>query len=274
MIQVVCPTCKKPLQIPESAQGKQVRCPLCQGIFQVGVVAVPAAPPPQAIVLPSPPPPPPTPIHAPPPSPAPEQAFDFAGNGPPDQRDELDFDRSDEEGTMRIRARGRARAVASLVYGSVALDFLVALIFTASLFLNNAPRYRMAALLFFYVIFIPLVVFIIIGAANLTNLANRGLVLTGGIMALIGGALLAIWSLILLLAIFRLVAMVGVGPLMWLLPILLAYAGGATLNIIAGVKVLVVICRPEVRACFPDFEDYPEPRRRRRRPEDDYYDRR
>jgi LSD1 subclass zinc finger protein len=52
-LQVICPGCKKPLQLPDGSQGKQVRCPMCQTIFAVGPARPPAPPAPAA-----PPPPP------------------------------------------------------------------------------------------------------------------------------------------------------------------------------------------------------------------------
>src|SRR4051794_37569710 len=59
---VSCPHCQRPLNVPESAAGGHVRCPLCQGIFAV------AAPPPVApVAMPvldpvTPEPPPPRPV--------------------------------------------------------------------------------------------------------------------------------------------------------------------------------------------------------------------
>jgi LSD1 subclass zinc finger protein len=73
-LQVICPGCKKPLQLPDGSQGKQVRCPMCQVIFAIGGVAPPppvAAPPPRpAPAAPTNPPkaPPPCPQPAPTPT--------------------------------------------------------------------------------------------------------------------------------------------------------------------------------------------------------------
>src|SRR5262249_10824467 len=55
-IPFVCPMCQKPLLAPDGAEGRQVRCPHCQGVAPVPVSA------------PAPPPPPPVP----PPLPAPD----------------------------------------------------------------------------------------------------------------------------------------------------------------------------------------------------------
>jgi LSD1 subclass zinc finger protein len=65
-LQVICPGCKKPLQLPDGSQGKQVRCPMCQVIFAIG-----GAPPPPPVAAP---PAPTNPPKAPPPRPTPEPA--------------------------------------------------------------------------------------------------------------------------------------------------------------------------------------------------------
>src|SRR5262245_40492516 len=36
MLQITCPSCNRALSLPESMQGKQVRCPLCSNEFQAG----------------------------------------------------------------------------------------------------------------------------------------------------------------------------------------------------------------------------------------------
>lgn len=68
-MKLLCPTCQKPLEVPEQYAGQMMKCPLCNNTFTVPVLAqMPAAPPP------APPPPPPPP----PPSPA----YSAAAHGP------------------------------------------------------------------------------------------------------------------------------------------------------------------------------------------------
>ncbi|MBL8799658.1 MAG: hypothetical protein JNM56_37595, partial [Planctomycetia bacterium] len=67
-MKLLCPTCQKPLEVPEQYAGQMMKCPLCNNTFTVPVLPqMPSAAPP-------PPPPPP-----PPPSPA----FSAAPAGPP-----------------------------------------------------------------------------------------------------------------------------------------------------------------------------------------------
>ena len=74
-MQVTCTVCQKLLGVPDNAAGKQVRCPLCQGIF---VCTAPEPPAPITPVPAAPPPPPfavqsaitPAPVSVPAPSPA------------------------------------------------------------------------------------------------------------------------------------------------------------------------------------------------------------
>lgn len=59
-MKLLCPTCQKPLEVPEQYAGQMMKCPLCNNTFTVPVLAqMPAAPPP-----PPPPPAPPAPSPA------------------------------------------------------------------------------------------------------------------------------------------------------------------------------------------------------------------
>jgi LSD1 subclass zinc finger protein len=57
----MCPGCRKPLQLPDDAAGKTVRCPLCQAVFAIQPPRPAAAPPPAS---------PPRPVPAAAPGPA------------------------------------------------------------------------------------------------------------------------------------------------------------------------------------------------------------
>ena len=53
-MKLLCPTCQKPLEVPEQYAGQMMKCPLCNNTFTVPVLAqMPAAPPPPP---PAPPP--------------------------------------------------------------------------------------------------------------------------------------------------------------------------------------------------------------------------
>ncbi len=56
-LQVICPGCKQPLQLPDGSHGKQVRCPKCQAIFGIGPARPPAPSPAPIAIIPLPAPP-------------------------------------------------------------------------------------------------------------------------------------------------------------------------------------------------------------------------
>jgi LSD1 subclass zinc finger protein len=96
-LQVICPGCKKPLQLPDGSQGKPARCPMCQAVFAVGPVR-PAAPAPSApppVRQPAPAPTATSPRPAPPSPPKPKPAD---GDTPaPRPRRKPDTDEEDED---------------------------------------------------------------------------------------------------------------------------------------------------------------------------------
>jgi hypothetical protein len=190
--------------------------------------------------------------------------FDFARGGPSPRQENLDFEEAPDTGMDRIRARNRARAAASWAYTSVAIDFVIALIFVFNSFSQDAPgQNRMAGLVCFFVIFIPIVVFVLIGASNLTNLQGWGLVITGAIMALIAGALLVILCLFLVYVLIQALNLRINPPAMFFLGFLV-YAAGAAFSIVAGIKLLIAANNPDVRAFLPgNLEDTQGVRRRR-----------
>jgi hypothetical protein len=196
------------------------------------------------------------PAHPPPPD------FDFARSGPSSRQENLDFEDTPDTGMDRIRARNRARAVASWAYTSVAIDFLIAVIFVFNSFSQDNPaQNRMAGLVCFFVIFIPIVVFVLIGATDLTNLRGWGLVITGAVMALVAGALLAILCLFLVWVLIQAMNL-GINPPAMFFVGFMVYAAGAAFSILAGIKILIAANNPGVRAFFPG-------QGARRRPVDD-----
>ena len=265
MLQVLCPSCKKALQIPETARGKQVRCPLCQGIFEVAVPTPvvsgprpsPAPPPPSPVI-----PPPPSAtgsVQVPPPSSGPsEPDFDFAQGGRSTGQENLQFESLAETGMDRIRARNRARSAATWAYTSVGIDFLIALIFVINSFAQGAAaQNRMAGLACFFVIFVPIVTFVLIGVGNLTNLRGKGLVITGAIMALVGGALLVVLCFFMVWVLVQALNLRIEPPLMFFVGFLI-YIAGATFSILAGIKILIAVNNPDIRAFFPGSRENPQ----------------
>jgi LSD1 subclass zinc finger protein len=104
-LQVICPGCKKPLQLPDGSQGKHVRCPMCQVIFAVGPVRSPAAPAPPAAPPARPAPPkaaaPVAAAHPPPPRPRKTEEADDEDRPPPrsrPKREAVERPREDELG--------------------------------------------------------------------------------------------------------------------------------------------------------------------------------
>src|SRR5262245_16935876 len=88
MPQVNCPSCSRALSVPDNMLGMQVRCPICNHIFQAGAPG--AAPGPQPGYAahppaPQPPPPAPPPEYGRPPRREPARF-------PPPPEDDRDFD--------------------------------------------------------------------------------------------------------------------------------------------------------------------------------------
>src|SRR3989449_3735953 len=79
MLTITCPSCSRKLQVPDNAAGKQVRCPLCNHMFQAeGQPAASSPPTPTPIV------PPPDPIMEAPSPPGEEPARRVATQAPPE----------------------------------------------------------------------------------------------------------------------------------------------------------------------------------------------
>jgi|GEM_PF-6883671 len=117
-IRLTCSACNKPMQAPDTAAGKRVKCPNCQAVVSVPAAA-PAAPPPSARPA-APPVPPPAPQAAVPPPPAPAAAaaaaapandnpfgFDDAPVKKPKAASRADRDEDEDERPSKKRGRDR-----------------------------------------------------------------------------------------------------------------------------------------------------------------------
>src|SRR5882672_4013876 len=139
MLTITCPSCSRKLQVPDNAGGKQVRCPLCNHVFQaeapppvLPVVSPPAAPAPAA------PAPPPQPI-VPPADPYMELPASAPASAPPEprraeppresRRDSFD-DYDEPEPALRYggAVRSACNGAAALNYVAASINFLVMII--------------------------------------------------------------------------------------------------------------------------------------------------
>lgn len=122
-IRLTCSACTKPMQAPDSAAGKRVKCPNCQAVVSVPAAApaAPAAPPPAPQRAAPPPVPPPAPKAAPappapaPPAPAPAAPAPAQTDNPfgfddaPAKKPKRGRDESDEEVERPRKKKGRDR---------------------------------------------------------------------------------------------------------------------------------------------------------------------
>jgi len=294
---VTCPSCKRQLNVPDNAGGKQVRCPICQGVFAVSVsaapAAVPAAAPPPSAPAPkaphqqvqanpppaaraSPPSPPPEQVQTKPPAPPPlpenvELEEELPRRRPREQRDELDFDDRDAD-YERPRERPRYLPTTGTIvwlYVAFGVDvFLAVLLLVGPLVSASAaggggpgPGDRgatMAGGFICFSVFMALSPFVLLAAIFLGKLTNRGLVITGGVMAIIIGSLASIFGVILLIAIAGVAGMaagaghVRVPAILYIIlyATLIFYILVALVNFVAGIKALVTVANPQVKDRF------------------------
>jgi predicted Zn finger-like uncharacterized protein len=111
---VTCPSCRRPLRVPESLLGQTVKCPSCQHTF-AAPDSLDEAPPPR-------PPPPPEPEPEPPPRPRLDDRFE---DDRPRRRPSVDYD-DDYDDSYRRPRRGerpgkvQAIAIMTLIGGILA----------------------------------------------------------------------------------------------------------------------------------------------------------
>jgi LSD1 subclass zinc finger protein len=278
-MQVICDGCKKALRIPDTAAGKKVRCPMCQAVFtalplmEIG----PTSPATAITTTPSPVPFSPEKITTPPPVPA-------------ERRRPRDDDYDDEEPRIERSDRAQSRQQEYLRSGGFwlllsGIYFVVYVAFNIiSTFLilpvqpaiagnrNNPTAIMVGMVCGACLWFIP-AIFILVGSYQMRSARSRGLVITGVVFDFIMCAVMLVG---LMCNVFSLAALPGRIVLVITIQILLA-AGGVTLGIIAGVKTLVLLGKPEVKAAFgirserardyddDDDEEWERRRRRRRR---------
>ncbi len=293
---VHCPSCNKHLNVPDSAVGKKARCPGCNNVFEVAVPTAVAVTP--IVSKPPPPPAPVADEEAGQPrrrSRANDDDLDEDRTRRSRRRDEDDddLDGTDDDRPMRRRAGSgsvvqqvatlsKLLKIASFVLiGAFVIGLLNTYLTAASLRnivqgnfnVRNGPNNinvnlgaltpsPVAAALFFLVgaglVYGICLAFMFIGANKATQLTSRGLVMTGVIIALVLGTLMAlgaVWNLVVMLR----------GIMVFSQPVtVLVGAGTSAMLLIAGIRGLIIMGQPAVQAAFA-ANDGGRPHRRRSR---------
>jgi LSD1 subclass zinc finger protein len=243
MPQVNCPSCRRALNVPDAMVGQQVRCPLCNHVFQASG---------QADL-----PPPPPASYSPPPERAPAARDDYdrpGGWSPrepsrPGRPDDADDRGYDDLPPLTTPDRGIGGTVWMVVAGAFDLLVLVAF-FVFVLTVDNRPPPAYVFLMFALlalVFYVAPIVFFFVAAAVMRSPRGDGLIITGSVMAFIVAVELLILAVIFGIGMMvaldspmrRMPAMV---PVMFVLSIV-----GVALTITAGVRALVALGRPASR---------------------------
>jgi hypothetical protein len=222
-------------------------------------MALPSSPPPQQFQA-NPPAPPPLPENV-------ELEEELPRRRPREPRDELDFE--DQRADYQpYRDRGRPLSTGGTIvwlYVAFGVDVFLAVLLlvnslvTASALEGPGPRDRGASLaggLFCFLTFIALSPFVLLAAIFLGKCINRGLVITGGVIAIIIGSLAAIGGVIMLFVALALAGLPGaagrVPAILYIIvyAVLLFYVLVALVNLMAGIKALVIVAKPEVKERF------------------------
>ncbi len=247
MLQTQCPSCSRALSLPETMIGQQVRCPICNNVFQP---AGETAPPPAAVQ------PPPSSRPA---APSPERRSDdeppSGRSYPSSRRREYDDDEQRDAYAPR-QADGRGSAAVWLLIAGI-LDVVVLLAFYVFLFTVDRrpppPEAIMITTFLAVVFYIAPLVFVFIAAAVVRNPRLGGLVITGSVMTFI----LAV-ELLIMTGIFAIGVVVALTdrwardrmPVLFVLMFLLSLAG-LVISIVAGIKGLMAVSRSRPRR--PDY---------------------
>jgi hypothetical protein len=234
MFTISCPSCQRTLNLPEDAVGRPVRCPACACVFdgRSQITVIPAAPAPSTTR---------------------GLALDLTDEDddlpfPPRRRSGLS-DRGRDEETFYDpdRIRSKAHGTALLLFMALGIDVFIGILFFYQMFSGHDPGARVAGLLCVMVFFLPPVIFILIGAILLLNLRGYGMIVTGGIMAILLGVFLFLVVLFMTLAHFN--AFGGPVPDTVYLETAL-YLGAACIHLGVGIRTLMVIHHEDVRSVF------------------------
>jgi hypothetical protein len=274
---VPCPSCTKPLHVPDSALGKKAKCPACAAIFDVVARAAVGV----------------TPL-------VPPRRDDSEGHTRPRGRrprhdDDYDEaprrDRDDDDRPSRRRGAGSAQRMADsvatwlklaafLLIGYFVIGLIHSYLYAAGL-MNVAfgfgnmrinmgglgPSPAGAMMIGFavgLVIYVPCLVFMFIGAGKVVQMSGRGFVLAALIIAIVLGGLLALGAVV------ELINMASLFVTFFQPIHVVAEIGTSAVLLIAGIKGLSTIGRPAMRDAFRMNER--SSRRRRERDDDDDLD--
>jgi hypothetical protein len=280
MILTSCPSCSRKLKLADNLAGKQIRCPACKHVFRVeaalaaeeAVVEAPApAPAPAPVPAKARPAPAPAkPRPAPPPPPLEDNPFAVAEE-PPARRatrrrpaaepepEGLDQPEAAEAADVELKqGRRAARSAAQSLQLAFLIDVLAYVVFVVLLIMGMSRARGGRDVPLDLIITVPLsilylvpVIFLAVAGGVLSSLRARGLVITGCIMAFIVGVQLLVymgfWGLVVAAALN-----VGVSVNQLVLPLILLFACvlGLVLSISAGIRGLITLGKPAVKAAY------------------------
>lgn len=241
MLQIACPSCTKLLNVPDEARGRQAKCPSCASVFSVpDADATPVSA---------------GPLPLPPPPADPAAAFRREEDDPFDDRPRprrrergVSLDRFEDDGAAVYWGRRASRGAAVLLYVAFSFGALFFLLTLFSLIGAGGRTHDAMAATFLctLVVFLPQFAFVPVGGIFLSLVRVRGMALAGAIVAVTAGGLLLLASFVLLIG---LAEDPRRGPdMLWVQ--LLAAVLTAVLNLVAGIRGLVVLARPDVKDAF------------------------
>jgi LSD1 subclass zinc finger protein len=237
---VVCPACERPLNVPEHMTGKQVRCPLCNAPFHaVAPSAVPAA------VTPGAPPR--------------ERGFGPADEEAPSRAELLQ--RALNRGANRLLLAGIVFTAMGVSH--VVIDLVLQAMSPTLMPLGVVTAIRVMIALFF--VGAP-AIFLFLGASLLRQVRIRGIVMTAAILAIIFACLYICGLLYLVISAVISTPHGGNRGLVVALTVVegLLLLAAVVIGFIAGCGTIGLLGRPDVREAY----GLPGPRRRPREPWD------
>jgi hypothetical protein len=240
MLSLHCPSCQRPLTLPDHLRGTWVRCPACKATFQApGDVPEVVA----AVPLPEADPEPP--------------ARERSGRGRQSEGDPFAFE-SEKAGYRRVRVQAKTQGPSNYLWTAVVLDVLFSfgglffrlLDLQYSLYNAAYAAGALVASLFILVVFyyVPLV-FVGIGASALSRRSSYGLAMTGAIIALLVSLLTLIGAG--LAGVVGLIALAhgsGFGLLLGVIAVLGLL--GVIFGVLGGIQALQTLNDDEVQRSF------------------------
>jgi hypothetical protein len=269
---IACPGCQRQLNVPEQSAGQQVRCPLCQVVFQAPAAA------PAPVSSPPPAPPPAPPAYDPGPRAPAAPADPYAGRGPDVPGEDVVFEDDRPRGAGGVRTqhllnRGAVHLmVSAILFAVMAVANLLFALILAGMMPFTPPGYMVGVIFGMFLMLLVLatpIVFLFIGSNLLRRARGRGLVLTACILAIVFAGLCTLGVIGQLISIFRIDRDYhgNTGTALLLMGLRLVIVLAATVyGYIAGISTLTLLARPDVKEAYGLYAP------RRGRPRRDYYD--